>query len=164
MKAFNLDVQFAKVKNVNPRPELHGEEKELGMDLAIEIEITPDILNQLCVEEKCPNYSELFHDSKGMLLGTGIKSVKFDRKYEEHEMSLSFSGVFTEEETEYFKEVKVKSIVATPINGNLIKLSFTVQLSPLERDITMLTASVIKACYIGITGPSQVDFIESGDD
>lgn len=166
MQKFNLPMQHAKVKNVNPRSELHGEEKELAMDLSIEIEITPDILNQLCVDDECPDYGKFFHDDKKMILNTGIKLVKFDRKYEDHEMSLSFSALFANEDhnTQYFKEVKIKSIAASPINGGLIKLNFTVQLSPIEKDIAMLTESVLKPCYIGIIGPSQIDFLEDIDE
>lgn len=159
MKAFNLEIGFAKVSNVNHRPELHGEEKELAMDLSITVECRPSILDQLCVDEDCPNYGKFLHDEKGMLINTGLKELKFDRVYEDHELALSFSGVFTDNTTEYFKEVKIKDIKAKPLNGNLIALSFKAQLNPPERDITKLTECIIKPCYIGINGPSQLDLL-----
>ena len=157
-------MQYAKVINTNWRPELHGEDKELAVDVKIEIEVTPDILNQLCAEDEVPDYKKLFHDEKNMKLETGIESIKFNRKYDDHELALSFSALFADEDqnTQYFKEVKIKSIVAAPLNGGLIKLTFTAQFMPIEKDIAMITESVLKPCYIGIIGPAQIDFIEDG--
>jgi len=166
MQKFRLPMQFAVVTNTNWRPELHGEDKQLAVDLSVKLEITPDILNQMCVEEECPDYGKLLHDEKNMILNTGLSELKFDRKYDDHELSLSFSALFADEDenTQYFKEVTLKSFKVAPLNGGLIKLTFMVQFRPIEQDIAMLTESVLKACYIGIIPPSQVDFIEDSED
>lgn len=160
MMSFNLPMQFAEVTNTKHRTESGDEEKLLTIYLTISLEISPDILKQFSAEDEKVNYSSIMHDKKGMLQANGLSELIFNRKYEDHTFSLSFSGVFTDAETQHFKEVEVKSFKASPITGNMIKLIFAVKITPIEKDILMLTETIIKPCYVAIEGPSQADLIE----
>ena len=160
MMSFNLPIQFANVTNSKHRTESDDEEKQLTIYLTASLECEPSVLGQFSAEDEKIDYAPIMHDKKGMLQANGLKELVFDRKYEDHTFSLSFSGVFTDQSTQFFKGVEIKAFKAAPINGNMIKLIFTVKINPLEQDILMLSETIIKPCYIGIEGPSQLDLVE----
>lgn len=150
---FDLPFTFAQISKVNPRAEFHGDEKAFAMDLKVSIEATPDILDQFCDEDLKPNFSDSMHDEKKMLFNSGLSELVFGCTFEEHKLGLSNSGVFTQEEVEYFPNVKVKSVRVIPKNHGLIEMSFTVQLHPIEKDIAFLNMAILKPCYITLIAP-----------
>ncbi|MDR0769960.1 MAG: hypothetical protein LBE75_01985, partial [Burkholderiales bacterium] len=64
---FTLQKQTAKLTNVNPRSELHGEEKHLAADLNFEIAVSNDVLSEFSPTLKSSLYRKLSNGEGDLL-------------------------------------------------------------------------------------------------
>jgi len=156
---FTLNKTAAVITNVNNRIEKHGpDERKVGFDIDISAMVPIDVLNDLGVD--ChTDYKALFYDDKGALKQTGITSLVFDRKYEEHRFKLSMDTA--SEQTEIFPDVTVKKFSAAPDANNMVKLKFQIQCHPTDEALLFLTQAQIKdSVLVEIEEPKQQDMLE----
>ena len=64
---FSLKNQAAKLTNVNPRAELHGQDKKLAVDLKFEIKVSNDVLSEFDASLKGSLYKKA-DDGQGDLI------------------------------------------------------------------------------------------------
>ena len=64
---FSLRNQAAKLTNVNPRAELHGQDKKLAVDLKFEIKVSNDVLSEFDASLKGSLYKKA-DDGQGDLI------------------------------------------------------------------------------------------------
>lgn len=151
---FNLPFTYAQISKVNPRSEFHGEEKELAMDIKVSITADVAVLDQFCDEDIKPNFMAVMHDYNGMAFNSGLEELIFNNVFDDHKLGISNSGAFTEKESQYFPNVRLKKFRVKPKSHNLIELTFTVQLSPIEKDIAFLNMAMLRPCYISVEAPT----------
>ena len=93
----------AHLSGVNPRAELHGDERKPAMDLNLEIKMSVDELKLLAIDDDAPNYREQFYDEKGQIKGHRVKKLIFDREFENHSIGISFTVIKTAESAHRFR-------------------------------------------------------------
>ena len=163
MIRFSLNKTAAVITNVNNRIEKHGpDEKQVGFDIDITATVPIDVLNDLGVD--ChTDYKALFYNDKGELKQSGLVSLVFDRKYEEHRFKLSMDNV--SEDSEIFPEVTVKKFTAAPEVNNTVKLKFQVQCHPTDEALLFLTQAQIKdSVLVEIEEPKQQDMLDQKEE
>lgn len=121
------------IKNLNPRNEIHGDEDVLAADLKVEA--------NLPLEEALPvfgspvdaeAFSKIFWDSQGTALFPN-ETIKFSLKSEGYRVTLLESFVDEPVDGEVLfatQAADVKGFTGQCVDGNRIKMSWTIQCNP----------------------------------
>jgi hypothetical protein len=154
----------AYVGKVNPRTEVHGPDRKLGLDINIEADISVDIMKKLAIGDG-EQYAEFLFDDEGKLKHPELKLITLDREFENYYMYISFSAIATEKDAQRFLVDRICKFSFVPKMGKIISLSFQIQFHPFEEiDIGRLVKSghERQSCYLRFE--HSQDDIEAGGD
>jgi len=149
----------ARAKNVNPRAELHGEEKELGIDVNIEAIVSIGVAAQLLftdTKKADAALKALMFEPDGAI-NPAIKEISWHRKYEGYILDLT--GGRKPIPIRDATLCKFKTAAAGP---DTVTLKFQIQFAPSKKAIADITDLILQdVIEVNIEGPAQGDMVDA---
>lgn len=161
---FTLENQKAKLINVNPRAEKHGDENALACDLKFEIRTSNDVLAEFHHSLKSAFYKE--PDQGNLIDEPGTLSqlkfpdmgpVSYDMELSGHELTIHY-GIGGKSDLS-IDDCRVNHFRLHPQEGGTVIVTFRVQGNPSEYVIGKLCSMIQEEINISLTAPgeSQLD-------
>lgn len=147
------------VTNINQRPEFHGEDKALGVDIDITMPLPVDQLAVFSMDdEKGKSYRDFLFTKSGEVRANGIKQLILDRDFEDHMVTFKLGRAKKDWHT--FHAVHIRKFKAIPLFGSQVQLHFQVQIQPETADMAMLSAILLDSKVgLKIDEPAQKDLV-----
>lgn len=163
MNSIELVNDTAKITHVNTRLEKHGtEEKVLGTDVNILAEVSANFLSELAIGETI-DYEKFLFDEKGQPLNNGLKSLIFDRQYEDHNIDI-IPPTLNEDVEINLHDVKIKMKSASPVFGGRVALLMQIQCHPTEEQRELLLKTWTGGdCSFRLKKPNQTDLVDGAE-
>ena len=128
---FRIDNCHGKIKNVNPRKEIHGEDDVLTVDLKIEVDCPIAISDALLGAENghASKFLEGLYDDRGELRYWSIGTISYSCDFEDCEVKLS---------SKLIKGCRLSKFSIHPKDRGQCLLTFSVSHHPEKGDIQKL--------------------------
>lgn len=143
-----LDQKVAKVVDVNPRKEHHGEELALAVDVKLEVNCERDVLKQF--DEGLDAF--LFGDHGPRFPEIG--AVNWEREYEGAALKINKLAL---------KDVTIKKVTLLPEPGDTVKVGFVATFYPATEIVGKL-ADLIKESVSVTLDQTQRDLLTEGQE
>lgn len=161
---FTLENQKAKLINVNPRAEKHGDENALACDLKFEIRTSNDVLSEFHHSLKSAFYKEPDQgnlidepDTLSQLKFPDMGPISYGMELVGHELVVHY-GIGGKSDLS-IDDCRVNHFRLHPQEGGTVIVTFRVQGNPSEHVIGKLCSMIQEEIDISLTAPgeSQLD-------
>ncbi len=161
MKHLTLEAHSATVTNINPRPELHGDETKVAVDVDVAYTADAGLLKTLSrggASGEAFDWSFLWDDGD-VVRDLGLRDLPFDRKYEDQSVTFEITAL---EARRDFHGCVLRKFKASPERGGMVDVKFQVQVPPDAADVAWLTDLLTHKADVSVLvdPPAQGDFIE----
>lgn len=158
---FQLDKAQAKIANVNPRAEKHGEDNKLAADIKVELQAHNSMLDSF---DKLLRPALFRKPGKGeqqdLIDKDGLTAVKFpriealvwDEEFPGYEIEIG-SGLGLSEPL-FLADVTVKKFRFEPIEGGSVIVTFNVICHPDTEEIGLLCSLIQSEAEVTLTPPT----------
>lgn len=164
---FELKNHVAKLASVNPRAEIHGEERKPACDLKFEVDCTNDILMDFHPELRAMLFKK--SDDPDLVEQTepeALTALRFPRlgtlKYDWEGVGYSLSigyGIGGKSDIK-LGDCQVDSMRIDPMNGGTVKLVFRVTCHPESKQMGQLCELIQQEVTINVTPPEPTSVQE----
>lgn len=159
----------SKIASVNPRPEFHGEDRELACDIKIQINANNSILNVFDPELREFFYTEGDDDQAGLfdaeqgpsltkLKHPEIPSIAWAYEVENYQLCIDY-GLGGPSNINLF-DVKVGKFGIVPQEGGTVAITFRAQAHPEEEEIGKLCSLIQGEVKISLVPPEDISMFE----
>ena len=164
---FSLEKQKVKLSSVNPRAELHGDDKKLAVDLKFEFKTSNDILSEFHPQLKSSFYMK-GDSAQGELIETPghlpaikfplISSFSWGAEYPGYSLLVDYG--IDDKSAIHMIDCEVDNFKFTLMDGGSVSVVFRVIAHPAEADLGKLCGMIQQEATITVTPPdSEADLM-----
>lgn len=158
---FSLQNQKAKLTNVNPRAELHGQDKKLAVDLKIEIKVSNDVLSEFDPSLKSRLYKKADEGRAELISEPGhlpalkfplMGAVKWDKKLAGYETVIHYGVSGTQDI--HMIECEIDNFRFDCQDGGTVGVAFRVIANPESTDLGRLCEMIQQEVEMSLIEPA----------
>lgn len=156
MTQIKINSTDAKLKSANTRPEMHGDDTKIGMDLKFECATDGALLKTLI---NCDEVPPFWHeDGTIKYVGFGLIPLRADLR----DCTVEFGDLAHHKIV--IEGAKVNSLKFQPIAGRAMKLELRVQYNPTDEELVRWNHAVLKTMELHIAAELGIDPEDADDD
>lgn len=160
---FQLQEARARIANVNPRAEKHGDENKLACDIKVEVTLSGDALNAFDPGLRAALYREVRKGEQAELPGIGdskfgavrfpmLKPVNWDEEFPGYTLLVG-AGLGLSDPVE-LADVMLRKFTFLPLTGGSLEMTFSVVAHPEADEVGALCTMIQDDAVLTLTPPA----------